>query len=253
MNKKNFLISTLALASIFTATVTSTGVNAAEDAGSAQTKATLKFKQESQDPTDSTKPVNPDNPGEPNPGPGNPDPGDPGNPGTNSAGPLSIDFAPAFDFGVGTISNESKTYSLQDAVYDDGQTRNHKPFVQVTDRRGNGQGWTLNANISKFTNSQASGNPQENLRGAEVKISPKNAPTAGYGSVSDAPTGFSSSIKLSENSQNIMTASNRQGMGTWLQFLDPANITLTVPGGTAIKGNAYSANVTWTLSAGPTV
>lgn len=214
------------------------------------TKATLTFKQA--DKTDITNPVDPNNPN--NPANNNtPDPGDPNNHGTGAGGPLSIDYAPNFDFGIGKISSPSKTYTLANADYNgNGQTRAHNPFVQITDNRGTGSGWNLSASISGFTNSSA--NPNNTLNGAYVTLrSLGNSAIPAYNNTTTAPEIVTNDIQLNGSSQNLMTANKNTGMGTWLEKFDPQKVTLTVPSSASAGADTqYSSTINWKLTTSPT-
>ncbi|WP_105957248.1 WxL domain-containing protein [Apilactobacillus quenuiae] len=250
MKNSNFIKSTLILGLTFGLCAAHlTLLNAHADdvtTSSQQTKATLTFRQP--DKTNVTPPVDPNNPSQPAKTPA--DPGDPNNTGTNSGGPLSIDYAPNFDFGVGTISGQTKVYTLANATYADGKTRNHNPFVQISDNRGTASGWNLNASISDFTNT--AGNTNQTLKGAQVSIkSEGNTPQVGFNGTGIAPSLNSSSIALGNASQNLMTANQGQGTGTWIEKFDPNQVTLSVPGGSAQSATQYNANITWNLTASP--
>jgi len=106
--------------------------------------------------TDPTKPVDPTNP-DPN-NPVNPvDPTDPDGPNPGTDGPLSIDYASSFDFGVNKISNKDETYYARAQKFknEDGSASDSvRPnYVQVSDNRGNNGGWTLQVKQNgQFTN-----------------------------------------------------------------------------------------------------
>ena len=120
------LISVIALGS---ATVS------AATAGTKATNGTVKFITDTDitnpvDPLDPEKPVTPVDPV---------DPEKPVDPGT--AGPLSIDFASPLYFGEQQISTVDKVYTADAQPLSDSTTRPN--YVQVTDKRGGEQGWTL--------------------------------------------------------------------------------------------------------------
>ena len=75
------------------------------------------------------KPVSPVWPGGVTPPPGTP-------------GPLSIDYASSFDFGINNISTQDKIYYAKSQKYADSilETPN---YIQITDNRGTTAGWTL--------------------------------------------------------------------------------------------------------------
>ena len=89
--------------------------------------------------TEITTPVDPLDPGEEVTPVDPTDPEKPIKPGT--PGPLSIDFASPLYFGEQKISTVDKVYTADAQPLSDSTTRPN--YVQVTDKRGGEQGWTL--------------------------------------------------------------------------------------------------------------
>lgn len=58
------------------------------------------------------------------------------------SGDLTLDFVSSFDFGNHPISKNDEIYSAAAQKTDDGKSIPN--FVQVTDLRGTGNGWSLN-------------------------------------------------------------------------------------------------------------
>ncbi|MCK8607399.1 WxL domain-containing protein [Apilactobacillus ozensis] len=207
--------------------------------------------------TGTTEPVDPTNPGHPAPSDRDIDPGDPGNRGTGSKGPLTIDYAPNFNFGNNEISSYTKSYNLNDAIDDKGVNTEHHPFVQVTDKRGTHEGWSLSAVASNFVSENG-----EQLRGAQLSIKSldgeaiggydNNPSSEGYDASSvHAPTINPNTIVLSNNAQVLMNATSGTGAGTWLERFDPYNVQLRVIGNTAKANTSYTSNITWNLTSSP--
>lgn len=136
------------------------------------------------DDTTPTKPLDPT------------DPGDPTNPGTGSAGPLSLDYVSNFDFGTNQIPSSTQTYTAK-AQY---------PRVQVTDKRGTGAGWEVQANISPIASAD-----DETLKGANIILVSREVVTS-PGNTSTKPT--TSDITLKANDQTVFSATKDTGMGT---------------------------------------
>lgn len=185
-----------------------------------------------------TKPVDPTDPDNPNP----PDPidsTDPNNPGTGEEGPLSIDYVSNIKFGVRKISGKSISY----------KALNENPFVQVTDTRGSGEGWSVSAKMSKFKN----GNKV--LQGATLSM--KNAIVKAGSTTNISKPPVSSDIVFdNEESKQVLSARDKAGRGTWLNVWSGANqaneaIQLNVLAGTAEANTEYTSSITWELEDAP--
>lgn len=187
--------------------------------------------------TDPTNPVDPENPDNPDPPV---DPIDPENPGTGNDGPLSIDFVSNITFGEKVISPTTTTY----------QALNEHPYVQVTDKTGSGNGWTLTAAASPFVSKKGG----STLKGAELSFLNGKVNTSSS-NVSAAPTTESTVIFTNTDSKNITTAGTDAGKGTWVTVWSGSknaneNILLKVLAGSATASD-YAATITWTLTSGP--
>lgn len=258
---KKLLKYSVTAAALLSVSVSSMGgiTKAAEGDQSRPTTAKVTFRAPDNNKTNVTPPVDPTNPSQ-KPDDGKlPNPGDKGNTGTNANGPLSIDYAPSFDFGVGEVTAQSKTYTLNQAKDQNGNllvpSDQQRPFVQVTDNRGTAAGWSLNAKIDNFQFSNGdAGKAAKTLQGATVSIAGlgENGGIQGaYGNTTTAPQGKTGDIQLSNDSQNLINAVSGTGTGAWIQKYDPSKVTLTVPGNQALIDTAYTANITWTLSTSP--
>ena len=180
-------------------------------------------------------PKDPDNPDVPNPV----DPSDPENPGTGQTGPLSIDYVSNIKFGEHQITGKNIAY----------KAKNADPFVQVTDTRGAGDGWSLSAKMTEFK----SGNKV--LRGATLAIKDGMVKAGSSSNISVAPT-KSDILFDNEESKLVMNATNKGGRGTWLTVwsgADQANeaIQLNVLAGTPEANTEYTSSITWELEDAP--
>lgn len=183
--------------------------------------------------TDPTSPVNPENPNETST-----------DIGTGMAGPLSIDYVPTLNFGTQVITGEVETYNVLD-------TRTH---LQVTDKRGTGEGWKVTASLSNFTATDA---PTKMLPGAVISFSNKSVATT-TGNISPAPTVSNFSLTAGGSSAVVANAAVDAGMGIWVEKWFSSNLAgesnenvkLTVNTADAYA-KTYTATITWTISAAP--
>ena len=227
------LISVIALGS---ATVS------AATAGTKATNGPVKFITDTDitnpvDPLDPEKPVTPVDPV---------DPEKPVDPGT--AGPLSIDFASPLYFGEQKISTVDKVYTADAQPLSDSTTRPN--YVQVTDKRGGEQGWTLQV---KQDGQFATADDNE-LVGASITFANGEAIT---GSASAIPsiltTGFSLVPDGTGAAQVVMAAKAGEGAGTQIyragdDATKASSISLSVPGKTIKYQDPYTTSLTWTLT-----
>lgn len=181
-------------------------------------------------------PTDPDNPNPPNPV----DPTDPENPGTGNSGPLSIDYVSNIEFGTQTISSNTMTYYAQ----------NENPFVQVTDNRGTGAGWTLTAKASEFKSTDGN----KVLKGAELSFKNGQAKTQSA-NISEAPDTKDVTFNNAD-AQIMMNAKKDTGRGTWVDVFSGTaekneNVTLKVLPGTADADVDYTATINWELTDAP--
>jgi hypothetical protein len=189
------------------------------------------------DPTDPEKPVDPVDPTDPN-GP---------NPGT--AGPLSIDFASSFQFGNQKITSETMDYyaGLQDFA----SGTSGPNYVQVTDKRGTQEGWSL----SVVQNGQFKTAEGDLLEGAALSIAAGK--TTSVTDMKYAPTVTASHTFVPDSEINLVNAPVGTGMGTWVyKFGNDATegaqaVKLNVPGRSVKLAKEYRTTLTWTLKNAP--
>lgn len=189
----------------------------------------------------SVAPVDPTNPTKPLPE----GPTDPTDPPTGNTGSLTLDYVSSVNFGTNEISNKTVEYS----------TKSKKPFIQVSDRRGTGTGWSVTAMATKFTNGTT-----DTLPGAFITF--KNASVISIGTGNTPSALQTITLYTDGNSISpVVSASPGTGLGTWLarwlgtnpDLNDGSlnnNVTLTIPGGSATIGN-HETTITWTLTDAP--
>ena len=169
---------------------------------------------------------------------------------TNNKGPLSLDFVSNIDFGSHEIPVVAEEY---EAVTE-------KPFIQVTDRRGTGQGWSVSAQASNFEQ-----NGQNTLNNSTITFS--NGESASPLDGIEAPV-VQENIELTTGGESAPVVeaaargenesiSNAQGLGTWvIRWLKGEGndtnekVKLSVPQGQASAGE-HTSTITWTLYDGP--
>ncbi|GGI12723.1 WxL domain-containing protein [Gottfriedia solisilvae] len=209
-----------------------------ESAGSSKAAITFTAGSGPVEPSNPTNPTNPLFPGGPT---------DPTDVPTGNTGPLTLDYVSSVEFGSHEISNTTVAYSAT----------SKKPFIQVSDRRGTGAGWSVIAKASKFTNGTI-----ETLPGAVLSF--KNATVNSIGT-GNSPSAVQTVALSTDGStaSSVVSASTGTGLGTWLTSwlgINPDvkdgelnnNVTLTIPAGSATVGN-HEATITWTLTDAPGV
>ncbi|TDM14935.1 WxL domain-containing protein [Macrococcus bovicus] len=164
---------------------------------------------------------------------------------TNQTGSLTLDYVTHLDFGVHTIDTARHVYN----------TTTNQPYIQVSDRRGSGEGWNVTAELGRFNDGKA-----DTLPGAAINLSngaAKSSATTSQPIPEDnielvSGQGAQPVVKAAAKTGEISTA---EGLGTWtVDWLssNPENekVTLTVPEGAASPGT-HTATITWTLGATP--
>lgn len=226
--KKRVLVSLLSSSLLIVASP----VFADENISSASGTATVEFEtDDSPNP-----PVDPTNPDKPDPI----DPVDPTNPGTGNAGPLSIDKVSNIDFGRVLLSGSVATYSAN----------NGHPYIQVTDKRGQDDGWILTAQMDGFKT--VSG---KLLEGAELSFINGTVRTQ-TGNPSPMPTLSNLTLASGAESKTVLSAAVGEGAGLWVADYSGTananeNVQLKVIGGTAKTGERYTATINWELTSAP--
>lgn len=205
-------------------------------------------------PVDPTNPIEPVEPIDPNVPDGKPNPG--------QKGPLSIDFASSFSFGVNKISNKNQVYYADAQYYEeDLPTPN---YVQVTDYRGTLAGWTLT--VKQLGQFQSAENVKyKTLPGVAISLNDIHINST----VTDTapPTSPNSILLVPDSSEQlVLQASSGEGGGTWeeywgrLETISQENpdgttsnrlvtkaVALAVPGKTPKSATTYSTTFVWSL------
>lgn len=183
-------------------------------------------------------PVNPDDPSQPLfPGGGGGLPG---------SGALVLNYVSPISFGPQQITSIEKIYP----------SLTLKPFVQVTDVRGTGEGWQLRATAGTFTRS-GDASP---LPGAIITMKNGKAFSANAGASVPAPTPEQNIVMQTDGISEVLvfSAAPDAGMGTWISRWYPSvegamendNVTLTIPAAVAQRGS-YISTIMWSLVVAP--
>lgn len=227
--KKTTLLSILASGALLFGTAIPTLAVAADS--TANSNATVSFKQGNTGPTD---PVDPEDPTEP---------GDGG--GTENPGPLSIDYVSAFDFGDHDVPTKTETYK---AAGENGNA----DYVQITDQRaGDPAGWTL----SVAQDGQLKSSTGDTLIGAAISFGEGTVKTTSEddpATVTSSTNG--SALATDGSSMTVMSAKAGNGFGTWLDVFgsaDDSTVKLTVPVSAHPDADSYSGTLNWTLNETP--
>lgn len=207
-----------------------------------------------------TPPVNPENPAFPV-DPINPDGTQPKE---GTGGPLSIDYVSSFDFGMNKISNKNQIYFAQAQHYYKSSLVTPN-FIQITDNRGNLNGWTLKVFEEKqFRTTKPS--KYEELKGASLSFLKPTLVTNG-----DARRPISYEvIDLTPGTETtVAQAETGAGAGTWIvrwggtddlftkklsagkkniEKIFTTSVSLYVPGDTPKEAADYRTKLTWILS-----
>ncbi|MEG2708410.1 MAG: WxL domain-containing protein [Vagococcus sp.] len=164
--------------------------------------------------------------------------------GTGQIGLLTLDYVPSFNFGEIEISSSTQTVT----------NTSINPYVQTTDVRGTGEGWSLSLEISPFTSgTEATG--IETLKGAIVTISGLTSSVTDTDSTSTAPTSgtdLTFAVGEAAASNVLLNSGMNSGMGTWVSKFEKAgeqSVSLTIPSGN--KAGTYTSDFNWTLGNAP--
>lgn len=183
-------------------------------------------------------PANPDNPYTPDPGNGENTP-------TGNTGPLTLDYAPNFNFGAHEILGK-------DTVFD---SIDEKPFLQVTDRRAVLSEWKVTAKLNAFT---SGGN--NTLTGATLSIAQGLVSTPSYNAGATTPTTSAIELLAGGGAVDILT-STAGSPYSWLLYWPGTDVSaetdgsmwsnsyvsLSVPLNKQIKGT-HVATMDWVLT-----
>ncbi|KAF1297981.1 hypothetical protein BAU15_07980 [Enterococcus sp. JM4C] len=260
MSLKSFLLTSLTLMVVGPLALASQSASATSDVSN---NGTIKFTGE----YDWEK-VDPENPGK------IVDPGESETTGKS----LRIDYVPTLDFNQQVVSSEDQVYPAKAQLFHDG-TPARANYVQVSDFRGTGKGWTL-----QLSQDYQFRNPEDKniiLNGAVISLNHSWANSANQST--GKPEVQKDVIEMMPGTTyDLATAKPGAGEGTWLisfgasetnklsmkpsleQMLvdkkpvtDPVykqdvyvnnSVSLLVPGKTEKKAVPYQTVLTWTLS-----
>lgn len=155
---------------------------------------------------------------------------------TGNTGALTIDNVSPLLFGEHKIDGGKAEFATETVA----------PNVQVSDRRGEGQGWNLQVRMSEFADKTEA---TKILKGAEITI-PAGTVGKSEGNIALPPESNEVVVAGSKDSaQTIFSAKEKTGLGTWTNEFDAAQVKLMVPAGN-LKGD-YQATLTWSLLDAP--
>jgi hypothetical protein len=190
--------------------------------------------------TDAPEVVDPEDPGETYPDPDDREDGDPTDEPTGNTGPLTLDFVSSVTFGENEVSADAQKY----------QSETLRPFIQVTDRRGTGEGWSVSAVASNFSDDE-----KETLQGAVLTFA--NGTVISPGETTAPTPNDEVVLNAGGDAASVVTAQEDEGMGKWINRWFPSegetlnnNVTLDIPAGVATQG-AHTATINWTLADAP--
>lgn len=172
---------------------------------------------------------------------------------TGSDGSLAIDYISNFQFGTQSISSKNKTYYAQAQKYQnaDGQPTSGPNFIQITDVRGTWAGWK----VSVKQNVQFKYGEKE-LKNAELSMT--GGEMVSYNNQTSTPDVVETvTLRNIGYEYEIITASENQGMGTWIYRFgsDTENgskaVQLSVPGSSVKYTGQYITKLTWVLKDTP--
>lgn len=139
-------------------------------------------------------------------------------------------------------------------------TYNNVPnFVQITDNRGNSQGWHLTVSRTEFSGKDAAGKEQI-LAGATLTLN--NQSIFGPDGVTAPTSSEGQTVLINNVSENLMSAAQGAGTGSWqLVFgqkaadgtlVENTGVKLNIPASAQPKAKVnYVSNLTWTLTDAP--
>lgn len=140
---------------------------------------------------------------------------------------------PSFDFGQQDITAKDKTYDAVTAG-----------TLKVSDLRGTGEGWYVT--VTQSTQLKTTNNDE--LTGAQLTL---DAGTT-FNSSSEIVTATPATLTVG-NASKVFDAQVNNGNGFSTLTYAPNQAHLEVPGRTAKKSEAYTAELVWTLTDSPDV
>lgn len=171
---------------------------------------------------------------------GTTDPTDP-----TDRGPLAIDYVSNLDFGINNLDSAGSTYHIQKLDGNrnpTGTPLEEDPYVQVTDRRNTGAGWTLQVKYDKDGYWKSG---DKKISGGVLTL---GTPTFNsVASVNEStPPVKDGTTEVSTVDANVAVSGKDAGMGAWKESFKQNDTTLFVPAGNSIGD--YEATLVWTLT-----
>lgn len=202
-----------------------------------------------------------------------------------NVGPLYINFAPNFDFGVWGVGEKTEYFAKPQMWKDakSGETRQRANFVQVTDLRGKSEGWGLSVKQEGAFQSAS----QKTLGATEISFlntaigSDMLKDDEGKKQLPDTVVNSTSVLKP-DGTVELMKAPNGKGAGTWsmnfeetlgqpMEKMENENdipkdedgkpvrtpnalagaVKLTIPATSNKFAEAYKTTLTWSLTDKP--
>ena len=149
---------------------------------------------------------------------------------TFTAGDLTLNQVPDFDFGTQNILPTDQTY-----------TATANGVTKITDLRGDGKGWELTVTATELT---ANGKTLEN---AQISLENGVATNANGETVT-----ATNAVLVPNTAAKVFSAATNNGNGESTLTWDKANAKLFVPGASTKSAAQYTATLTWTLADAPT-
>lgn len=200
-----------------------------------------------------TPPVDPEEPDE------NIDPDDEDEDGggsTGNTGALRIDYVSNYKFGTHSIEAGEQIFNAELVSANNG-THKVPNYVQVSDLRGEKEGWALSVQQDQF---KVVGNATETMDGAQIVLKNITPNTVNAVKAEVAP----GNIVLNGNNAPhlLMKAAEEVGYGTHVAYFGDYNkgdeesakesVQLVIPEGTERLKAKYKSVLTWTLADAPT-
>ena len=152
------------------------------------------------------EPVDPENPVKPV---------DPG-PGPSTDGDLRFDFAPTLNFGRSKITKTDRNFYVNAQLFHD-ETAARANFLQVTDSRPEGSGWTLQVRQEyQFKNDVIQEEKEKELRGAVLSFDKAWANSAYTQEKSPQISKDIIQLNAPGTTFPVASADQGQGKGTWV-------------------------------------
>ena len=201
----------------------------AESEISENTDASITFVATDESATD---PVNPDNPNETGT-----------ETGTGMNGKLTLDYVPCFSFGSQNVGTGVETFTAT----------NLKPFIQITDKRGTGDGWKIQVKLTDFSGDKGTFKAVLSLANGESLSTTNNKSTAPSVATPVTVTSGEGEVNVA-----IATTETKTGMGTWIVRWYPTetentvndSVTLTMDTSSILIGD-YTATLDWIFTDAP--